>query len=108
MKTVDALKERGYTVGGMISREVREGGTRIGFEILDLASSRRRWLAHINQKTGPKVGKYRVNIEDLNTVGAQAIIEAVEKCELIVIDEIGPMELVSEKFKEAVKILELE
>jgi len=101
MKTVNALKERGIRVGGMISREVREGGTRVGFEILDLTSSRRGWLAHVNQKNGPQVGKYRVNIEDLNTVGAQAITEAVEKCEVIAIDEIGPMELFSEKFKEA-------
>ncbi len=103
MKTVNALKERGIRVGGLISREAREGGTRVGFEILDLTSSRRGWLAHVNQKSGPQVGKYRVNIEDLNTVGAQAVTEAVEKCEVIAIDEIGPMELFSEKFKEAVR-----
>ena len=103
MKTVNALKERGYTVGGMISREVREGNTRVGFEIIDLSSSKRGWLAHVNQKNGPQVGRYRVNIEDLNTVGAQAIIDAVEKCAVIAIDEIGPMELFSERFKEAVR-----
>jgi nucleoside-triphosphatase len=103
MKTVNVLKERGYTVGGMISREVREGGARVGFEILDLASSRGGWLAHVNQKNGPQVGRYRVNIEDLNTVGAQAIIDAAEKSDVIAIDEIGPMELFSEKFKEVVR-----
>jgi nucleoside-triphosphatase len=103
MKTVNALKKRGICVGGMIGREVREGGRRVGFEILDLSSGRRGWLAHVNQKTGPQVGRYRVNIEDLNTVGAQAIIEAVEKCRVITIDEIGPMELFSGKFKEAVR-----
>jgi nucleoside-triphosphatase len=103
MKTVKALKERGIHVGGMISREVREGGTRVGFEILDLTGSRRGWLAHVNQKNGPQVGKYRVNMEDLNGIGAQAVTDAVEKCEVIAIDEIGPMELFSERFKEAVR-----
>jgi len=103
MKTVNALKERGIHVGGMISREVREGGTRVGFEILDLSSGRCGWLAHVNQKNGPQVGKYRVNIEDLNTVGAQAITDAVKKCEVIAIDEIGPMELFSKRFKDAVR-----
>jgi nucleoside-triphosphatase len=103
MKTVNALKKRGICVGGMISREVREGGRRVGFEILDLSSGRSGWLAHVNQKTGPRVGRYRVNIEDLNAVGAKAIIEAVEKCDGIAIDEIGPMELFSGKFKEAVR-----
>jgi nucleoside-triphosphatase len=103
MKTVNALQSRGYVVGGMLSREVREGGRRVGFEILDLNSGRRGWLAHINQKTGPQVGRYRVNINDLNVVGAQAVTDAVEKCAIIAIDEIGPMELFSEKFKEAVR-----
>jgi len=103
MQTVDAVKEKGYTAGGMISREVRKSGTRVGFEILDLRSGRRGWLAHVNQKTGPQVGKYRVNIEDLDLIGAKAIIDAVEKYDVIAIDEIGPMELFSEKFKEATR-----
>ena len=102
-KTADALKAQGYTVGGMISREIREGGTRVGFEILDLNSGRRGWLAHVSQKSGPQVGKYRVNIEDLSSVGAEAIFAAVENCDVIAIDEVGPMELFSEKFKEAAR-----
>ena len=103
MKVVKALKERGIRVGGMISREVREGETRVGFEILDLSSGRRGWLAHVNQKNGPQVGKYRVNIGDLIAIGAQAILDAVENCDVIAIDEIGTMELFSGKFKEAVR-----
>jgi nucleoside-triphosphatase len=103
MKTVSVLKEKGCCVGGMISREAREGRTRVGFEILDLSSGRRGWLAHVNQKSGPQVGKYRVNREDLNFIGAKAIAEAAEKCAVIAIDEIGPMELFSEKFKEATR-----
>ena len=102
-KTVGALKEKGYCVGGMISREVREGGTRVGFEILDLSSGRRGWLAHINQEHGPQVGKYRVNMEDLDAIGAEAIADAMEKCGIIIIDEIGLMELFSEKFKQATR-----
>lgn len=100
-KTNDILKEKGYIVGGMISSEAREAGTRVGFEILDLNTQKRGWLAHVSQKTGPQVGKYRVNIEDLNAVGAQAITVAAENCDVIAIDEIGPMELFSQKFKEA-------
>jgi nucleoside-triphosphatase len=102
-KTVSALKEKGYCVGGMISREVRENGVRVGFEILDLNSGKSGWLAHVDQKSGPHVGKYRVNMEDLNFIGAKAIEDAVEKCAIIAIDEIGPMELFSEKFKEATR-----
>ncbi len=102
-KAVSALKEKGYSVGGMLSREAREDGTRVGFEILDLSSGRHGWLAHVNHKSGPQVGKYRVNIEDLDFIGAKAIYDAIENCAIIAIDEIGPMELFSEKFKEAAR-----
>ncbi|MGE5533265.1 MAG: NTPase [Bacillota bacterium] len=102
IKTVEALKANGVTVGGMVSREVRGGNMRVGFEILDLTSGRHGWLAHINQKDGPQVGKYHVNIQDLENIGVQAITQALEKCRVITIDEIGPMELYSQKFKQIV------
>jgi nucleoside-triphosphatase len=103
LKTVEALKAKGYRLGGMISREVRSGGSRAGFEILDLDSGRSGWLAHVNQKHGPQVGRYRVNLEDLDGIGAEAIENAVKNLDIVVIDEIGPMELFSEKFRQAVK-----
>ena len=57
----------------------------------------------MNQKSGPQVGKYRVNMEDLDNIGANAIVNATENFDIVAIDEVGPMELFSEKFKEAVK-----
>jgi nucleoside-triphosphatase len=101
-KTVDALKTKGVRVGGMITSEVREGNVRMGYEILDLTSNKQGWLAHVNGQGGPQVGKYNVNLNDLDKVGAAAITQALEKCDVIAIDEIGPMELFSEKFKQAV------
>jgi nucleoside-triphosphatase len=103
LRTVQSLKAEGYSIGGMISREVRSDGVRVGFEILDLASNRRGWLAHVDQKMGPKVGRYGVNMEGLEGLGVSVIAEAAEKLDVVAIDEIGPMELFSEKFKEAVK-----
>ena len=102
MKTVDFLKGKGYSVGGMISRDVRSAGSRIGFELTDVSSGRSGWLARVDQKQGPIVGKYRVNLEDLGGLGANAIMQAVEKSDVIVIDEIGPMELFSQQFKQSV------
>jgi nucleoside-triphosphatase len=101
-KIVDTLKTKGISVGGMISREVREGNVRVGFEILDIASCRHGWLAQVNGQSGPQVGKYRVNLDDLNAIGTSAITQALEKCSVIAIDEIGPMELHSEKFKQVI------
>jgi nucleoside-triphosphatase len=103
MRTVEALRSKGYSVGGMLSREVRSYEARVGFEILDLDSGRRGWLAHVNQKSGPQVGRYRVNVQDLNDIGAEAITRATENSDVVAIDEIGPMEMHSEKFKEVVR-----
>ena len=103
IKIVNSLKAEGISVGGMISREAREGGGRVGFELIDLTNGKHGCLAHINQITGPQVGKYRVNLEVLENIGATAIEEAVEKCDVIAIDEIGPMELFLQKFKQTVK-----
>jgi len=36
IRVAEMLRRRGYTVGGMITRELREGRTRVGFEIEDL------------------------------------------------------------------------
>jgi len=103
LKVVDGLKAKGYSVAGMVSREVRSCGSRVGFEILDVSSNKRGWLAHVNQKSGPQVGKYRVNVKSLNEVGVVSLMRAVEGFDVIVIDEVGPMELCSEKFGETVK-----
>jgi len=100
-KTVDALKAKGFSIGGMISREVRESNVRVGFEILDLTNGKHGWLAHVNG-LGPQVGKYHVNLDDLDHIGTIAITQALEKSGAIAIDEIGPMELYSQKFKQAV------
>jgi len=55
-ETVNMLRQRGVNVGGMLNREVRDKGVRASFEIQDLVSERRRWLAHLNKRSGPQVG----------------------------------------------------
>lgn len=103
MRVVEALKARGSRVGGMTSKEQREGDVRIGFLIQDVSTGKQGWLARVNQPSGPRVGKYRVNLDDLESLGAKAIREAVKSADVIAIDEIGPMELHSQPFKQAVQ-----
>ena len=85
----------------MICREVREGGVRVGFEIMDLSTGTRGWLAHVNQPTGPKIGKYHVNLTDLDVIGVGAILDALQNADILAVDEIGPMELSSTAFSNA-------
>jgi len=73
----------------------------VGFEIMDLSTGHRGWLAHVNQPTGPKIGKYCVNLTDLEVLGAGAIFDALQNADILAVDEIGPMELLSPVFSNA-------
>lgn len=103
LRAAEELAGRGYKLGGMISQEIQEKGVRVGFEIRDYTSDRKGWLAHVRQSVGPRIGKYRVNLDDLNSIGATAILNALEAADVVVIDEIGPMELFSGAFKDGVQ-----
>lgn len=101
-KVVLKLKSAGVIVGGFATAEVRIGGVRRGFEIRDLTTGRRGELSSTTSRFGPRVGRYRVNLADLSDVGASGLESAASTSELIVIDEVGPMELVSPEFRRAV------
>ena len=68
---------------------------------MDLSSGQRGWLAHVNQLTGPKIGKYTVNLTDLDVLGAGAILDTIQNADILAVDEIGPMELLSTAFSNA-------
>jgi nucleoside-triphosphatase len=98
----EILKELKLKAGGFFTQEIREKGVRKGFEIISL-NGKKGILAHQNIKSPYKVSKYRVNIRDLEEIGVKSILEGLKENKLIVIDEIGKMELYSEKFKRAVE-----
>ncbi len=99
---IDRLRGR-ISVGGFVSSAVLDGVVRKGFKLRDIRSFKEGVLASVDQVVGPRVGKYVVNLEDLNSVGVGAISKALLDCDLIIIDEIGPMELFSEEFVAVVK-----
>ena len=88
--------------GGFVTEEIREGGKRVGFSLRTL-DGRQATLAHIDRSGGPRVGKYGVNLDALDRVGVPAIREAVRRGRLVVIDEIGKMELAGAAFRQAVE-----
>ncbi len=98
------LTARGRKVGGVVSTEIRERGMRVGFTLEDLASHEVGCLAHVNQAEGPRVGKYRVNLADIERIAAHAITRAIAESDVIVVDELGPMELNSKPFVTTVEV----
>ena len=48
------------------------------------------------------MSKYGVDTENLDKIGVSALRRAIQECDIVVIDEIGKMELFSLAFREAV------
>ena len=98
--------------GGFYTRETRgPEGRRTGFELVTLDShdppapdgqGQVATLAHISIGGAHRVGRYGVDIEALERVGVPAIEAAAAAGRVVVIDEIGMMELLSVEFQRAV------
>ena len=94
-KILDYIK---IPAGGFYTQEIRLGGGRIGFEIVTLKGEKAP-LANRNVRSKHMVGDYGVIVENIERVAVKSLADALKENKLIVIDEIGKMELFSEEFK---------
>ena len=83
---------------GFFTRELREKGKRVGF-LIETLDGKTGLLAHQNIKSNYRVGKYKVNIEDLDQIAVPSMLPSTDD-HIVVIDEIGKMECFSRLFKE--------
>ncbi|GBC68542.1 Nucleoside-triphosphatase THEP1 [archaeon HR01] len=105
LRICDLLRERGVRVGGFITSEKRTAeGRRTGFEIHDLSTGERRLMASEAFRGGPRVGRYFVDLgfEDL---ALSAIDRSLKECDVTVVDEIGPMELLGGRLVEKLQLI---
>jgi nucleoside-triphosphatase len=88
-------------IAGFYTAEIRSRGSRLGFELRSLKGERRT-LAHVDIDSPHRVAKYRVDV-----TGFEKFLEMLNLLnpgvELIVIDEIGKMELFSNRFRALVR-----
>lgn len=89
-------------VGGFYTEEIRSLGVRQGFRLVTL-DGRSAILARTNFHSPYRVSRYGVDIACLDEVAVSALNRASQECDLVVVDEIGKMELFSAKFREAME-----
>ena len=95
------VAELGFPAGGFYTEEIRHGGQRTGFRLVTLAG-RETVLASIDLPGPPRVGKYGVDVAALERVGVPALEEAAS-ADVVLVDEIGKMEMASHRFRQAVE-----
>ena len=97
----EAVAKVKIKAGGFYTEEIRVGGVRQGFRIVTI-DGQEAVLAHVNISSPYQVSRYKVDIDSLNRLGVSALRQALEGNDLIVVDEIGKMELLSPRFREVV------
>jgi len=87
--------------GGFYTEEIRTYGVRQGFRLVTL-DGQESILAHIDIHSQYRVSKYGVDIASFDQIGVAALHRAAQECDLVIVDEIGKMELFSANFRSAV------
>jgi nucleoside-triphosphatase len=96
------LRDLPGKAGGFLTEEIREGGERVGFRVTALDGSA-AILSHVRGIRGPRVGRYAVDVPAFEAVGVRALEVALREADLVVVDEIGKMELCSPRFPAALE-----
>lgn len=106
VRVAESLKKSGLLAGGFYTLEVRGRQGRIGFDVHTL-DGKTGPLARAGFKSAHTLGRYGIDLERFESLALPALEEAIKAGGVVVIDEIGFMELKSRRFRElAVKALD--
>ncbi len=86
-----AISDRGAVPGGIVAPRRVRAGTTVGYDVVDLAGGGTRALASVTPP-GVRVGRFYLDPESLSFAEG-AITEAMRDCNVIIVDEVGPLEL---------------
>jgi nucleoside-triphosphatase len=83
---------------GFFTRQITENGQRVGFSVTTL-DGKEGVLAHVNMKGRFRVGKYTVNLLDIDQIAVPSMLPSTPD-DVVVVDEVGKMECFSPIFKQ--------
>lgn len=105
---IDWWQKRGSSVGGIVCPKTERQGRRTGFNVIDLLTGEEVPFARLSRyrsfKGGEKIGDYTISRHGI--LFACAVVERAvgNKCDLVVIDEVGPLELCGKGLMPAVEL----
>ncbi len=104
IKIVKSLEKHGYIVQGMVTEPVIKNKEQVGFCAINWKTKEKAIFAHKEYDFKDKVDEFGVDVKALDRVGIPPIEQAIndDEIDIIIIDEIGKMEMLSERFCEIV------
>lgn len=92
------------SIGGMIDEKVVDetGRKKLGIQVTDLMTNQSQMFARPDIDSKIMVGSLGVDLALFESVSINAIKKACEQCDIIIIDEIGKVEVESQAFVDAV------
>jgi nucleoside-triphosphatase len=89
-------------IRGFVTEDIRYEGERVGF-MVEFDNGESRVLSHVDFEDGPMVGKYTVDLETMDWVVDMMETWKESSADLLIVDEVGKMELKHEDFPECVE-----
>jgi nucleoside-triphosphatase len=96
-RLVGLLQSAGVALAGFTTEEVRVAGERVGFAVEDMSGGR-AVLAHVDLPGPPNIGRYGIDLAGFERIAVPALVGSGD---VLVLDELGPMELSSPPFRAA-------
>ena len=105
VRKVAAAVSPHFRLSGFYTEEVLSGGSRIGFDVVTIPDGKRGILSrkHGLPASYPKTGAYSVDVKEFERLALPSL--SATACDVVVIDEIGRMELHSDAFQQEVRRL---
>jgi len=103
LRVIEMLKDDDLVIGGMIDEPLTDGKRRTGFSVRNILTGESKVFASVEIESKIMIGRIGVDLTKFEEVGISAIKVACEKCDIIVIDEVGKVEVESQAFIDAVK-----
>lgn len=93
-KIVELLSQKNISISGILAPRIMEKGLTIGYDLLDIESNQREPLLRSTEENiYPKIGKYSIFPQGLEKGKSILKKSAANKYNLVVIDEVGKLEL---------------
>ena len=97
--------ESSLPISGFVTDEVLAGASRVGFDAVSVGSTARGMLARKGLKSRHKTGAYGVDVDSFEKVALPLLRQGAGHPRIVVIDEIGRMEMHSASFSDVVEAL---